>query len=40
MLKITIIANKIFNVFFGWIVRLAEMLVSITNAKEDASKIV
>jgi len=35
-----IIANKAFYCFLGWIVRLAEMQVSMTNAKEDASKIV
>jgi len=39
LLKITIIANKVYC-FLGWIVRLAEMQVSIANAKEDASKIV
>jgi len=38
----TIIANKVFYCFFGWIVRLrlTEMQVSMTNAKEDASKTV
>jgi len=40
LLKITIIANVVFFTVFWLVVRLAEMQVSITKAKEDASKIV
>jgi len=40
LLKISIIANKVVYCFLYLIVRLAEMQVSMTNAEEDASKIV
>jgi len=40
MLKIMIIANEVFTVFLCLIVRLAKMQVSMTNTKDDTSKIV
>jgi len=38
--KITMIANKVVYCLLCLIVTLAEMQVSMTNAKEDTSKIV